>query len=164
MDYRADDGTYQGKKPGTSIISANWRVSIPFGERLTIQPMFYGRLLFGSVIPSIYSNTIGGDWFGHYVDQQMPFAGMGRMEYVDNQFVAFQLQAQQRMGTNHFVLLRVAGGQQADKVGNLLKRGTMIGVQGSYYYNTMFGPLGGSLGYSNHTNELYLYLNLGYEF
>ena len=164
MDYRADDGTYQGKKPGTSIISANWRVSIPFGERLTIQPMFYGRLLFGSVIPSIYSNTIGGDWFGHYVDQQMPFAGMGRMEYVDNQFVAFQLQAQQRLGTNHFVLLRVAGGQQADKVENLLKRGTMIGVQGSYYYNTMFGPLGGSLGYSNHTNELYLYLNLGYEF
>jgi NTE family protein len=164
MDYRSENGTYQGKKTGTSVVSADWRVSIPFGERLTIQPMLYGRLLFGSVIPSIYSNTIGGDWFGHYVDQQMPFAGIGRMEYVDDQFVAFQLQAQQRIGSNHFVLLRVAGAQQADKVKYLLDRGTIIGVQGSYYYNTMFGPLGGSLGYSNRTRELYFYLNLGYEF
>ncbi|MBQ7716444.1 MAG: hypothetical protein IJT55_02915 [Prevotella sp.] len=47
---------------------------------------------------------------------------------------------------------------------DLLDRGTIIGVQGSYYYNTMFGPLGGSLGYSNRTRELYFYLNLGYEF
>jgi NTE family protein len=28
----------------------------------------------------------------------------------------------------------------------------------------MFGPLGASLGYSNHTKKPYFYLNLGYEF
>ena len=162
-EYSAE-GTYLGKKIGTSIVNTDWRISIPFGNRLTIQPMLYGRLLFGSVIPLIYGNTIGGDWFGHYVEQQMPFAGIGQMEYVDNQFVAAQLQAQQRMGTNHFVLLRVACGQQADKVKNLLEKRTKIGVQAAYYYNTIFGPLGGTLGYSNHTKELYFYLNLGYEF
>ena len=87
-------GTYLGKKTGLSIVNADWRISIPFGARLTIQPMFYGRLLFGSVVPHIFSNTIGGDWFGHYMEQQMPFAGVGCMEYVENQFVAAQLQAQ----------------------------------------------------------------------
>ena len=157
-------GTYLGKKTGLSIVNADWRISIPFGARLTIQPMFYGRLLFGSVVPHIFSNTIGGDWFGHYMEQQMPFAGVGCMEYVENQFVAAQLQAQQRMGKNHYILLRVACAQNSDKVNTLLDRRTLIGVQGAYYYNTMFGPLGASLGYSNRTKEVYFYINLGYEF
>ena len=68
------------------------------------------------------------------------------------------------MGNNHYILLRLAGGQQADRVRNLFDRRTMIGVQAAYYYNTMFGPLGGTLGYSNHTKEPYFYLNLGYDF
>ena len=157
-------GTYLGKKTGLSIVNADWRISIPFGARLTIQPMFYGRLLFGSVVPHIFSNTIGGDWFGHYMEQQMPFAGVGCMEYVENQFVAAQLQAQQRMGKNHYILLRVACAQNSDKMNTLLDRRTLIGVQGAYYYNTMFGPLGATLGYSNRTKEVYFYINLGYEF
>jgi len=28
----------------------------------------------------------------------------------------------------------------------------------------MFGPVGASIGYSNHTRKAYVYLNLGYEF
>ena len=157
-------GTYLGKSTGLSIVNADWRMSFPFGGGLTIQPMLYGRLLFGSVVPHIFSNTIGGDWFGHYMEQQMPFAGVGCMEYVDNQFVAAQLQAQQRLGKNHYILLRVACAQQSDKVKDLLGSRTIIGVQGAYFYNTMFGPLGATLGYSNRTKEVYLYLNLGYEF
>ena len=160
----AADGTYEGKKSGASILSGNWRMSFDFGSHLTIQPMLYGRLIYGTIVPSVFGNTIGGDWFSHYVEQQMPFAGVGWVEYVDNQFVAAQLQAQQRIGNNHYILLRVAGGQQADKVRNLFDRRTMIGVQAAYYYNTMFGPLGGTLGYSNHTKEPYFYLNLGYDF
>ena len=157
-------GTYLGKSTGLSIVNADWRMSFPFGGGLTIQPMLYGRLLFGSVVPHIFSNTIGGDWFGHYMEQQMPFAGVGCMEYVDNQFVAAQLQGQQRLGKNHYILLRVACAQQSDKVKDLLGSRTIIGVQGAYFYNTMFGPLGATLGYSNRTKEVYLYLNLGYEF
>ena len=67
----------------------------------------------GSIIGGLYA--IGGEWFGHYVEQQMPFAGIGNIEYVAHQFVAAQLQAQQRIGTNNYVLLRLAAGQQADK-------------------------------------------------
>ena len=38
------------------------------------------------------------------------------------------------------------------------------GFQAAYYYNTMFGPLGATLGYSNRTKKPYLFINLGYEF
>jgi NTE family protein len=159
-----ENGNKQGKTTGMSDVRANWRMSFSFGNRFTLQPMIYGRLLFGSVVPAIFGNTVGGEWFGHYLEQQMPFAGVGNIEYVNNQFASVQLQAQQRIGKSHFVLLRVAAGQQAEKVRKLFDYSTMIGVQGAYYFKTMFGPLGATLGYSNHTKKCYFFINLGYEF
>ena len=164
LDVRADDGSKLGKTAGMSEVSADWRMSFTIGSRFTLQPMLYGRLLFGSLVPPVFGNTIGGEWFGHYVEQQMPFAGLGDMEYVDHQFVAAQLQAQQRIGTNSYVLLRMAGAQQSAKMKELFDHRTLLGGQIAYYYNTMFGPLGASLGYSNRTKKPYLYINLGYEF
>jgi len=49
-------------------------------------------------------------------------------------------------------------------VKNLLNRRTLLGAQAAYYYNTMFGPVGATVGYSNRTKKPYFYLNLGYEF
>jgi NTE family protein len=164
LEARSIDGSSDGKKPGLSDVSADWRMSFTFGSRFTLQPMFYGRLLFGTVLPPVFGNTIGGDYFGHYIEQQMPFAGIGSMEYIDRHFVAAQLQAQQRFGTNHYVLIRFAGAQHAESLKQLFDRRTLLGVQAAYYYNTMFGPVGGTIGYSNRTKEPYFYLNLGYEF
>jgi NTE family protein len=62
------------------------------------------------------------------------------------------------------VLLRVAAGQQSDKLKELFDYSTMIGGQIAYYYSTMFGPVGATLGYSNHTKKGYFFINLGYEF
>ena len=164
LNVRDVNGNKQGKTMGMSDVSANWRLSFTIGSRFTIQPMLYGRLLFGSVIPAGFYNTLGGEWFGHYIEQQMPFAGIGNLEYINKQFVAAQLQAQQRIGKSNYVLLRVTAGQNAEKVKELLDYRTMIGAQAAYYYNTMFGPVGASLGYSNHTKKGYFFINLGYEF
>ena len=162
--YLTDNFTQLDGKTGMSAVDANWRMSFSLNSRFTIQPMFYGRLLFGTTVPPTFGNTIGGDWFGHYVEQQMPFAGIGNMEYVDHQFVAAQIQAQQRIGSNNYVLIRVAGAQQANKLRELLDNKTLLGGQIAYCYNTMFGPLGATVGYSNRTKKLYFFLNLGYEF
>ena len=162
--YLTDNFAQLDGKPGMSEVNANWRKSFTIGSRFTLQPMLYGRQLFGSVIPPVFGSAIGGDWFSHYVEQQMPFAGIGNIEYVAHQFVAAQLQAQQRIGSNNYVLLRVAGAQQSDRLKELFDHRTMLGVQAAYYYDTMFGPVGATLGYSNHTKEPYFFLNLGYEF
>ena len=163
-DATVADGSTAVKKPGMSEVSADWRKSFTIGSRFTLQPMIYGRLLFGSIIPPVFGNTIGGDWYSHYVEQQMPFAGIGNIEYVDHQFVAVQLQAQQRIGSSSYVLFRVAGAQHANKLKNLLDYRTLLGVQGAYFYDTMFGPLGATVGYSNRTKNPYFFVNLGYVF
>jgi len=162
--YVTDNFLRLDGQAGLNEVSANWRMSFTFGKRFTLQPMVYGRLLFGDVVHNIFGNIIGGEWFGHYIDQQMPFAGVGNIEYVEKQFVAAQLQAQQRIGSNHYVLLRLAAGQQSDKLKDIFDNRTLLGGQIAYYYNTIFGPLGASLGYSNHTKDVHFYLNLGYEF
>ena len=162
--YLTDNFAQLDGKPGMSDVSASWRKSFPIGERFALQPMVYGRMLFGSIIPPVFGNTIGGDWFGHYIEQQMPFAGIGHMEYVNHHFVAAQLQAQERIGNNNYVLLRVAAGQQSDRLKELFDYRTLIGAQVAYYYNTIVGPVGATLGYSNRTKKPYFFLNLGYEF
>jgi NTE family protein len=162
--YLTDNFARLDDKPGMSEVNANWRKSFTIGQRFTLQPMLYGRMLFGTTIPPVFGNTIGGDWFGHYVEQQMPFAGIGNMEYVDHHFVAAQLQAQERIGSNNYVLLRMTGAQGSDRLRNLLDSKTMLGGQVAYYYNTLFGPAGAAIGYSNRTKSLYFFLNLGYEF
>ena len=149
---------------GVGDLSASWRKSFALSESFTFRPMLYGRLLFGPYIPYVFTNLIGGDNFGHYVEQQLPFAGLGHLEAADDQFAAIQLQAQQRIGRSHYVLLKVAAAQDADELEDLFKAKTMLGAQLAYYYNSMFGPLGGTIGYSNRTKTPYFYINLGYEF
>ena len=162
--YLTDNFVQLSGNAGTNKISADWRMSFPITSRFTLQPMLYGRLLFGKTVPHVFGNVIGGDWFGHYAEQQMPFAGIGHIEYIDKHFIAAQLQAQQRFGSKSYVRLKVAGALQAEKTKEIFDNRVLLGVQGSYYYSTMFGPVGASLGYSNHTKEVYFYLNLGYEF
>ena len=162
--YLTDNFTQLDGKAGMSDVNANWRKSFTFGSRFTLQPMVYGRMLFGSTIPPVFGNTVGGNWFGHYVEQQMPFAGIGNMEYVAHHFIAAQLQAQQRMGNNHYAVLRIAGAQQSDVLEELLEHKTLLGFQAAYYLNTMFGPVGASIGYNNHTKKPYIYVDLGFEF
>ena len=164
LDVIDADGNKQGKTTGMSDVNANWRMSFTIGSRFTIQPMIYGRLLFGSFVPAVFGNTIGGEWFGHYIEQQMPFAGIGNIEYVRQQFVAAQLQAQERIGKSNYVLLRVAAGQQSEKLKEIFDYRTLAGAQIAYYYDTIFGPVGATLGYSNHTKKGYFFINLGYFF
>ena len=162
--YVTDNFLRLDGQTGLNEVSANWRMSFTFGKRFTLQPMVYGRLLFGDVVRHIFGNVIGGNWFGHYVEQQMPIAGIGNMEYVGKQFIAVQLQGQQRIGSNHYILLRFAAGQQSDKLKEIFDNRTLLGGQIAYYYNTIFGPLGATFGYSNHTKKPYFFLDLGYEF
>ena len=162
--YITDNGSKLEGKRGMSEINAQWRKSFTFGSRFTLQPLLYGRLTFGNNIPFAFANCIGGQWFGHYTEQQMPFPGVNNIEYVDNQLVAFQLQAQQRLATNHYVLLRAATALYATHLKKFNDHGSITGVEGAYFYNTIIGPIGGTLGYSNRTHKLSFYINVGYEF
>jgi len=162
--YRTDDFVKLNGKTGISEVSAMFRKSFGITPSLTLQPMLYGRFVISPGEIQSFGNVVGGDNFGHYLYQQMPFAGVNYLEKVDEYFVALQLLAQQRIGTNHYIQLRSAAGQQAPALKSLLDKRTLLGFTLSYYYSTIFGPVGGSVGYSNKTKDPYFYINLGYVF
>jgi NTE family protein len=74
------------------------------------------------------------------------------------------LQAQERIGKKHYILLRAAVGAQSDRVGGIFDNKALIAGQIAYYYNTIFGPVGAAFGYSNHTKKVDFFLNLGHVF
>jgi NTE family protein len=94
----------------------------------------------------------------------VPFAGAGNLEMAWQNLAAAQLQVQFNPTTNNNILLRVAAGQNAEKIKDILSHRTMLGGTLSYYYTTMLGPMGGSIGYSNVTKKFYYYINLGFVF
>ena len=152
------------KHVGLSIASAVWRKTISFSRRFALQPMFYGRMVFGTDTPPMLSNFIGGATFGRYFEQQMPFAGIGNVEPIENMFVAASLKSQVRLTDNNYVQARVAVGEHGGKFNELFDEKLLFGVEAAYYYRTILGPVGGSLGWSNRTNCLNAYVNLGFDF
>ncbi|MBO4827624.1 MAG: patatin-like phospholipase family protein [Prevotella sp.] len=149
---------------GMREYSAMWRTSFPLSRKLSVQPMLYGRFIFGSYVPAMLNNFIGGPFFSHYLEQQMPFAGLGFIEEMWEKVAAAQMQVQLNATKNSVILLRVSVAQDAPSLKELMKHQTMIGGSLGYYINTMFGPLGASIGYSNITKNVCYYANLGFEF
>ena len=162
--YYTDNFLRLDDKVGVHEVSAMWRTNFPIGNKFAIQPMFYGRLVHYESTPVILRNFMGGDWFGHYIDQQLPFAGIGYIELQKDKFIAAQLQAQYSLASNHYILLKCTAAQDSDEYKDLFKDKLMFGTSLSYYYNALSGPVGMSLGYSSVTKEPYFYINLGYVF
>lgn len=162
--YFTDNFTGYNEHKGFREVNANWRISLPLSSQLTLQPLLYGRLLFGKEIPSVRRTFLGGPWFSHYLETQLPFAGAHHIEMTDLHFVAAQLQLQYQLTTNNFLLLRGAWSQHDDRLADILRYKGDWGVLAAYCYRTMFGPLGASLGWASPQRDLRLMVNLGFEF
>ena len=162
--YYTDNFIKLNDEIGMHELSAMWRTNFSLGRHLTIQPMLYGRLLHYDDSPIILCNIMGGEWFGHRIEQQLPFAGVGNIELQWDKFLAAQMRAQYAVTKNSFILYRFSVAQDGDTYSEIFKSKTMLGSSLSYYYNAPVGPVGLSLGYSNVTDKLYFYLNIGYVF
>ena len=164
FNYYTDNFYKYNDHVGFSSLDAMWRMSFAASRAITFQPMFYGRMLFGSDIHPTCFNVIGGNWFSHYVEQQLPFAGVGHIDFVEDKIVAAQIRTQYRMTENNYLIARVATAFQSDEIESLFDSKPIFGAQLSYCYNTMFGPLGATVGYSTKTKKPLVYVNLGFQF
>ena len=162
--YHTDNFIKLDGKSGLREYALSARATFPLTRKLALQTMVNGRLLYFDDVPFVLSNIMGGEWYGHVFQQQIPFAGVGNMELAWDKIYTAQLQAQYKLTSSNNLLARVAIGQDGQSVKEMFQSKAMLGASLSYYYNTMFGPLGGSIGYSNLTEKFYFYVNLGFVF
>lgn len=162
--YYTDNFVGWNKQTGISVTDVMWRMSFALNSRLTLRPTVCGRLVADNDIPFILRNAVGGSLPGHYLDHQLPFAGIGHVEFIDDMLLSVGLTAQQRIMDNNYVIVRLSLAQHSDKLKQLFSHGPMTGCEAAYYYNSLFGPIGASLGYSTRTHQPYFYINLGFQF
>ena len=74
------------------------------------------------------------------------------------------LKLQQRLYKEHYIMVKGHVAEQNRKLGDIFDGKPIWGVQVAYSYNSILGPLGGSLSWSNFTHQVYPYISLGFEF
>ena len=154
---------YQGHTP-FSALSAHFLSVIPVTSHFSFLPALYGRVLIGRDAAFPYLNAIGGETEGHYLDHQLPFAGINHVEFLDHAFLSLRLQLRQRISNRHYISLIGNYGIHDDNFFNLLKGNHLWGGSLGYAYNSIFGPMNASFGLSNRAQKLQFFLNLGYYF
>ena len=162
--YYTDNFAQWKGHAGFSEVSARWRVTFPLTSTTHLQPMVYGRLLFGKDIPSTAMNMMGGNRGGIYYDQQLPFSGFGRCHVMEKNLIVAGFKLQQRLFKEHYIMVNGHVAKQNYELENVFDGKSIWGAQVGYAYNSILGPLGGSLSWSNYTKRVYIYINLGYEF
>jgi NTE family protein len=154
---------YQGHTP-FSALSAHFLSVIPVTSHFSFLPALYGRVLIGRDAAFPYLNAIGGETEGHYLDHQLPFAGINHVKFLDHAFLSLRLQLRQRISNRHYISLIGNYGVHDDNFFNLLKGNHLWGGSLGYAYNSIFGPMNASFGLSNRAQKLQFFLNLGYYF
>ena len=156
--YEYDDST------PVSLLAANWTFCIPLSSRLTLMPLIYGRTYTHDNLNALYANAIGGPWAAHYMEGQMPFAGLTHVELTKRRFAGVQLTLQEQLGTNNYFILSASAAQTSTHMSDFFHTHTLVGASLSYAYNSLVGPVGASIGYNNRADKLTFFVNLGYAF
>lgn len=161
--YTDNFAKYNGHNP-FSAIDAAWEGAYSPAPKFTILPSIYGRVLAGNYIAYPFYNFIGGNYFGRFVPQQMPFAGINHMELVQNSAAIIGLKLRQQIGNNNYISLTGNVLLQSDGIKDIFENTCRFGISAGYAYNSIIGPLEAIIGYSNQAKEASFYINLGYYF
>lgn len=161
--YTDNFARYNGHAP-FSALRASWQSVFSLSRRFVVIPGIYGRILIGQEIPYPYENALGGDVFGRYLPQQLPFAGIYNIELTHHAVTVASLKLRQRLGSKNYITLTGNFALSDDNFFKLLKGKRIFGCSIGYGLDSMFGPLEASLGYSNQSEDVGFYVNLGFSF
>jgi NTE family protein len=155
--------SYRGQYPFWAI-GVQFSTVTPLTPRLSLLPSVYARALLGKNPAFPFLNTIGGEVAEKYLPQQLPFAGINRMEMADNTIAIIRLHLRRQIGNRHYLSLIGNYGLQSAELVRLPKGAHLWGGGVEYAYNSIAGPLSANLSMSKWSNRAFFYLNLGYHF
>lgn len=161
--YTDNLAKYKGHAP-FSALNASWTEAFQITNRIALLPSIYGRVLIGRDIPYPYTNALGGNYFGRFISQQMPFAGIDNIEIMKNSVVVGALKLRQRLWSKHYISLTGNVALTNHNFFDILEDKCIYGFSLGYGIDSMFGPLEASLGYSNQCKKVGFYVNLGFYF
>ena len=145
-------------------VGAQWQSVVTTGSHFALLPGISGRFVAGSNIPYAFSNAIGSLQQGKYIEQQMPFPGISKVETMRNALATASLNLRYMLRPRHFVTALLSAGLEGEDIQRFFGGRYFYGAGAKYGYNSKFGPIEASFSYSNVTNKLIFYLSAGFDF
>lgn len=161
--YTSDFITYKGDSP-YSAIHLDYLLAIPASNRLTILPGVFSRVLIGENSAFATKNFVGGLYPGRYMDQQLPFVGIGKIELMDDSIIGARLDFRFRFGRSNYFSFKTNYARTSHKFMELDQGEDLFGLGISYSYNTVVGPIEAQIDWTNHGDRFGFYFGLGYYF
>jgi len=164
LNYAWEFTSFNGT-PRFHILGFDGKFVIPAGKIFTILPSVNIRSLIGDSIPVAFANVVGGSFDGRFTDQQIAFPGINDVAAMDNQLVMARCDLRFHITENQYITGLTAYARDANNFPNLVEDGRnsyAFAIQ--YGYDSFVGPITADVHWSNLTNKVGVYVNLGYYF
>lgn len=154
-----------GMERPASVAYLKFQKAISVSPAFTIYPKFYGRVVWGKNIPDFYVSYTGGMDQTDYLDIQIPFVGLERMEQASTNSFVFRGDFQYELFRNNYLIFKANFGKLVEGVDDVLHSGEWIRGAGlTYSYGSLIGPIEISVMYSDRKDGISNYVNLGFWF
>lgn len=164
-NYVTDNGYGFNGKSGVNIVEGYWRMAIPLTRTTILNPSIEGRFIQDTNTYFNHANFIGGiNTYGHYVTQQLSFAGVNYYQLAPNELIIGGLNLRQHLSDNNYILAQFNYGLGSTSIGNIFNQKNLFGAALGYGYKSPAGPVEIYLNWSNVTDKVGCFLNIGYMF
>lgn len=164
-NYVTDNGYGFNGAGGVHIVEGYWRMAIPLARYTVLNPSIEGRFITDNNTYFSHMNFIGGiGTFGHYMTQQLSFAGINYYQIAPNQLIIGGLNLRQHLTKNNYLFSQFNYGLGSSSLNDIFKQKHLFGGAIGYGYKTPAGPVEFNLNWSNVTKRVGCYLNIGYMF
>lgn len=165
-NYITDNGTGFNDGGGVNVVEGYWHMALPLTRTTILSPSVEGRFIQNNNTFISNFNFIGGiNTYGHYITQQMSFAGINYYMLAPNTCLIGGLNLRQHITTNNYLFGQanyLIGTSQS--INHLLRDKNYFGAAIGYGYKSPIGPLELNLNWSNVTKKVGCFLNIGYMF
>lgn len=142
---------------------------IPLGRRMVAIPQLYSRLIFipeaaGTMMASVGTATFGGYETQKNLMTHLPFAGLNHTYLADRFTAVGRVDLRYNVFRSHYVTAMGNVLFSAPQLQDMFSTGRVLGFAVGYSINTLIGPVGLNLQWSDLTGKVGAYFSLGYSF
>lgn len=164
-NYITDNGYNFNGRGGVNVVEGYWRMALPLTKSTTLSPSVEGRFIQNNNTYLSHSNFIGGiNSYGHYITQQMSFAGINYYMVAPNQILVGGLNLRQHITDNNYLFLQGNYAFAGSSLDKFLNQENLVGAALGYGYRSPIGPIEFNFNWSNVSKKLGVFLNIGYMF
>lgn len=150
--------------PPLSILKMNFYKPVNIAENIYLTPKITARYIMNDSLPLIYRNFVGGRFDSYYLPQQISIQDSSGMEVLENMVLAAETTVHYNFKTNNYLYCNLNYTINNNKLYNLFKGKSFLGINLGYSYLTMAGPIRAELGYSGLSRKFHPYMSFGYNF